>query len=91
MPKGSSKFTEPLTVIKKVGQKTYLLSDGRKWNTSKLASFPKGALISTGKPNDTTFGELMVPEIVHHNAPEPGPRWSQRTRNSPRWLTGFGR
>lgn len=68
VPKGSSRFTEPLTVIKKVGQKTYLLSDGQKWNASKLVSFPKGALISTGKDHDTTFDGLMVPENVHHNA-----------------------
>lgn len=91
VPKGPSRFTEPLTAIKKVGPNPYLLSVGRKWNASKLAFIPKGALTSTGIDNDTTFDELMVPDNVHHNAPEPGPRRSQRTRNSPQWLTGFVR
>lgn len=91
VPKGSSRFTAPLTVIKKVGPNNYLLSDGRKWNASKLASFPKRALISTGIDHDTTFDGLMVPENAQHYVPEPGPRQGQRTRNPPRWLTGFVR
>ncbi len=89
--KGSSRFTEPLTVIKRVGPNTYLLSDGRKWNASKLAFFPKEALACTATDNETTIDGFMVPDDANHNAPEPGPRQSQRTRNSPRWLTGFVR
>ena len=88
--KGSSRFTKPLSVIKKVGPNTYLLSDGRKWNASKLAFFPKGAL-TPDSDSDCTFDGLMVPENTHHNAPESGPRRSQRTRNAPNWLTGFVR
>lgn len=41
--KGSCKFTEPLTVIPRVGPSTDLLSDRQKWNASKLAHFPKAS------------------------------------------------
>lgn len=45
--------TKPLTVVRKVGQNTYLLSDGCKWNVSKLTHFPKQALTDTEQNNDT--------------------------------------
>lgn len=60
VPKGSARFTEPLIVIKKVGPNTHLPSDSRKWNTSKLNFFPKGALTCTDGDNDTTFDGFMV-------------------------------
>lgn len=89
--KGTSRFTEPLTVVKRVGPSTYLLSDGRKWNASKLARFPKESLASTSEDNETVFDGLIVHDDVLHNAPEPGPRRNPRVRNPPRWLTGFVR
>ncbi|XP_057698600.1 uncharacterized protein K02A2.6-like [Corythoichthys intestinalis] len=87
--KGSSKFTEPLTVMRKVGQNTYLLSDGRKWNVSKLAHFPKQAVNVATENHDAVFDSLALPE--NPNVPDPVPRRSQRSRNTPRWLTGFVR
>lgn len=81
--KGSSRFTEPLTVVKKVGPSTYLLSDGRKWNASKLAHFPKQALACKSEDNNNMLDGLMVPENVVHNEPEQGPRRNLRVRNPP--------
>lgn len=40
VPKGHRKFTDPLTVHKKLGVGTYVLSDGKTWNASKLTAFP---------------------------------------------------
>ena len=81
--KGSSRFTEPRTVVKKVGPSTYLLSDGRKSNASKLAHFPKQALACTSKDNEIVLDGLMVPENVVPNPPEPGPTRNIRVRNPP--------
>lgn len=88
--KGSSKYTEPLTVVKKVGPSTYLLSDGRKWNASKLAHFSKEALVCISENSETTLDGLTVTENVHV-AQEPGPRRTPRVRNPPQWLTDFER
>ncbi len=38
--KGHRKFTDPLKVNKKLGVGTYVLSDGKTWNASKLTAFP---------------------------------------------------
>ncbi len=89
--KGSPKFTEPLTVIKKVGPSTYLLSDSRKWNASKLPRFLKEALACTRKDNETVFNGLTVPKNMIHNEQEPDLKWGLRVRNPPRWLTDFVR
>lgn len=89
--KGSSKFTEPLKVVERVGPSTYLLSDGRKWNASKLAHFPKEALVCTREDNEIAndvMDELTVPEHVQE-AQEPGPRRNFRVRNPPPWLADF--
>lgn len=88
--KGSSRFTEHLTVVNKVGLSTYLLSDCWKWNASNLAR-SKEALAGTSKDNGTVLDGLTVPENMHLNAQEPGPRWGVRVRNPPRWLTDFVR
>ncbi|CAL9701835.1 unnamed protein product [Knipowitschia caucasica] len=90
VPKGSSKYTEPRTVMRKVGQNTYLLSDGRKWNASKLAHFPKQVLTSIEhEQNNNVLDSFAMPE--NQNLPNPSLRRSQRSRNPPRWLTGFVR
>lgn len=92
--KGSCRFIGPLTVIKKVGSSTYLLSDGRKWNASKLAPFPKKAMSYMDKDRGTVLDGLTLPENIHYenercHAPEPDTRRGLRNRKPPQWLTGF--
>ena len=105
--KGLSRFTAPLTIVKKVGLNTYLLSDGRKWNASKLTRFPRDAMASNSDDNDNmldkdvldenVLDELLVPENILGanaalNAREPaGPRRNLRARNQPRWLADYVR
>ncbi|MEQ2186705.1 hypothetical protein GOODEAATRI_031414 [Goodea atripinnis] len=89
IPKGSSRFTEPRTVMKKVGQNTYTLNDGRKWNASKLAHFPKQDLTDSDENNDTVFDTFVLSGNISESTA--ALRRSQRSRNAPRWLTGFVR
>ncbi|XDV12346.1 hypothetical protein PO909_001044 [Leuciscus waleckii] len=37
VPKGHCKFSDPVEIEKQVGPNTYLLEDGRKWHSSRLA------------------------------------------------------
>lgn len=67
IPKGSSKFTERLKVTKEVGAKTYMLSDGRKWNTPKLPLFSKDALTQNDSDSEVNFDKIEVLGNVHLN------------------------
>lgn len=89
MSKRDHPDSETLTVVKKVGPSTYLLSDGWKWNASKLAHFRKEVLTCISKDSEIVLDGLIMPENESHNAPETGPRRGLRDRNPPRWLTGF--
>lgn len=40
VPKAHSRFTTPVTVTKKVGPNSFLLSDGKTWNASRLSHVP---------------------------------------------------
>src|SRR4029434_2883931 len=40
VPKGHRKFSDPLTISKKIGEGTYRLSNGNTWNASHLTGFP---------------------------------------------------
>ena len=87
--KGSSRFTEPRTVVKKVGQNTFTLSDGRKWNASKLAPFPTQALLGSEQTKDTVFDTVTLAENT--NEATDILRRSRRARNTPRWLSSYVR
>ncbi|KAA0721201.1 hypothetical protein E1301_Tti019607 [Triplophysa tibetana] len=50
VPKGHRKFTDPLTVHKQLGVGTYVLSDEKTWNASKLTAF----LCKTTAPVENT-------------------------------------
>lgn len=40
---GHRKFTDPLTVAKRQGMGTYILSNGKTWNATHLTAFPCGS------------------------------------------------
>lgn len=81
--KGSSRFTELLTVVREVGLSMYLLSDGQKWNASTLTRFPREALACTSKDNESVLDGFTVSENMLHYAQEPGTRRTLRNRNPP--------
>ena len=41
--KGHRRYTDPLTISEKVGDSTYILSNGKTWNASHLTAFPDTA------------------------------------------------
>ncbi|KAJ8373726.1 hypothetical protein SKAU_G00043060 [Synaphobranchus kaupii] len=43
VPKGHQRFSAPLTIREKVGDSTYILSNGKTWNASHLTVFPDTA------------------------------------------------
>lgn len=60
--KGHRRYTDPLTVTEKVGDSTYILSDGKTWNASHLTAFPDSAA--------TTDQETVEPEVDYPPRPK---------------------
>ncbi len=54
--KGTSPYSEPKTVVEVIGDWTYRLSDGQRWNARKMKRFPAAAM--------TTFAETSSPTSV---------------------------
>lgn len=51
--KGTPKFTPPLSIQRQIGPSTFVLSDNKKWNASRLTRCPAGPGPPTVKPADT--------------------------------------
>nr|XP_055041695.1 uncharacterized protein K02A2.6-like [Misgurnus anguillicaudatus] len=79
VPKAGRKFTVPLSVEKKLGSSTYVLSDGRKWNAAHLSLVPENTqpTIEDAQVNPGT--ENVVPEPVR----------GTRARQPPVWLKDY--
>ena len=75
VPKGHRKFSDPLTISKKLGEGTYRLSNGNTWNASHLPDFPT----TTHTP---THEDTNPPD----ETPEPRPL---RDTRQPTWLKDF--
>lgn len=72
--KGASKFSPPLNIEQQIGKSTFVLSDKKKWNISKLTRF-------TGPV--TTQYENVQPQVTFN------PRRSSRERRTPGWLKEY--
>lgn len=72
--KGTSKFTAPLRIQKQIGPGTFVLSDNRKWNASRLTHYSAGLGFPAVEPA--------------HTAPVTCKR-SNRVTNPPSWLKDF--
>lgn len=77
VPKGHRKFSDPFTISAKVGESTYKLSNGNKWNASHLTSFP-----------DTTPTPRPADEDTDSANHSPEPRPMQKIRQ-PTWLKDY--
>lgn len=75
--KGEQKFTKPRTVVRKKSPYTYLLDDGRIWNTSHLSVLPE----MTTMDNDT---EQTEPERETKVDSRP-----ERCRQPPNWAKDY--
>nr|XP_055067930.1 uncharacterized protein K02A2.6-like [Misgurnus anguillicaudatus] len=84
--KGSSKYTAPCLVKKRVGPNTVLLEDGKKWNASRLTGVPNEVLLSLG---ETPEGKISVQHHAHVNEQQTSPRRSVRVPKQPVWLKDF--
>lgn len=84
--KGELKFSKPRTVVRKKGLDTYLLDDGRTWNSSHLSVLPD---LSTNEDSDramdcTDTGNDQMADSDTDSQPRP-----VRIRNAPSWTKDF--
>ena len=77
MKKGEQKFTKPRTVVRKKSPYTYLLDDGRIWNTSHLSVLPEMNTMD----NDT---EQTEPQRETNVGSRP-----ERFRQPPTWAKDY--
>ncbi|XP_039602201.1 uncharacterized protein K02A2.6-like [Polypterus senegalus] len=75
VPKGHQKFSNPVTINKKLGAHTYILSDGKTWNASHLVAFPDCASTPAQK-------EVNPPELPQSPRPK-------RSTHPPNWLKDY--
>lgn len=74
--KGDRKFTHPKAVVRKKGEDSYLLDDGKVWNASRLAEIPKSS------------GSVTPTEVQHGTTTSPLDR-SVRVRQKPVWTKDY--
>ncbi len=74
--KGVSKFSPPLNIEQQIGKSTFVLSDKKRWNASKLTHF-------TG-PVATQNEDLQLQVTFN-------PRRSSRVCRSPVWLKEYSK
>lgn len=84
--KGELKFSKPKTVVTKKGPDTYLLDDGRTWNSSHLSVLPN---LSTDADSDramdcTDTGTDQIADSDSDSQSRP-----VRIRNAPSWTKDF--
>lgn len=72
VPKAHPRFTPPLTVEKRIGRNSFLLSDGKIWNASHLAHFPSGTKQDCNTPRQSSIG--TTPSLK-----------TQRVKYKPKW------
>ena len=98
--KGDPKFGKPTKIMKKTGQSTYILQDGRKWNAIHLSLFPDSAAPGDiTQPVPPTPANKVAPADSSLPVPLPGPTVRaqpqprdnaqgrpQRVRKKPVWL-----
>ena len=90
VPKAHSRYTKPLVIRKQVGPSTFLLSDGKKWHSSRLARYhaPASPETLTRSAPDAVSDNYTVPEpdlpdaMNSHTTPA-------RVRRPPSWLEDF--
>uniref|UniRef100_A0A673N0J4 protein-tyrosine-phosphatase n=1 Tax=Sinocyclocheilus rhinocerous TaxID=307959 RepID=A0A673N0J4_9TELE len=76
VPKGHSKFTQPVEIKEQVGPSTYRLADGRLWHSSHLSLVPL-----VGKPNsDQPAADVSEANVL--NTDQGLERYSVRQRGS---------
>ena len=94
VPKGSSKYSDPLTVIARIRPYTYLLSNGQTWNISRLAKCNINEAINTEPHIDIDFPvqqpigphQQPLPNRIVANNHRPG-----RVRRQPAYLQDYVR
>lgn len=84
--KGSTRYTAPCLVRRRVGPNTFLLEDGKKWNASRLTGVPNEELISLGK---MTEGKPNVQPQAQGDVKEQSPRRSARVPKQQAWMKDF--
>ena len=104
VPKAHSRYTKPLVIRKQVGPGTFLLSDGRKWHSSRLARYhapasPETLTCSTPDAvcDNYTVPEPDLPDAVSDNYTVPesdlpdamNSHTPARVRRPPSWLEDF--
>lgn len=72
--KGTSKFTPPLPIQRQIGPSTFVLSDNKRWNASRLTRYPAGP---------------GLPAVEKSHTAPVTPRRGARTATAPAWLMGF--
>ncbi|KAJ8336764.1 hypothetical protein SKAU_G00379840 [Synaphobranchus kaupii] len=68
VPKGHQRFSAPLTIREKVGDSTYILSNGKTWNASHLTVFPDTATTD----EDTVESQVDRSPRPRRNSCQPG-------------------
>lgn len=84
--KGSTRYTAPCLVRRRVGPNTFLLEYGKKWNASRLTGVPNEVFISLGK---TTEEKPNVQPQAQGDVKEQSPRRSARVLKQPAWMKDF--
>ncbi len=75
--KGTSKFSDPMQIIRRRGKYSYELSDGRTWDVSHLA------------PLHTDFRSAEQPSSASTSESVDRPTEGQRVRRKPMWLKDY--
>ncbi|PIK55339.1 hypothetical protein BSL78_07763 [Apostichopus japonicus] len=90
IPKGKSSYSDPLQITKKVGQSTYILSDGKTWNVERLVPYMGG-----WAPNQGRNEEWLLP-VAGQVEPCERPRGREairerpiRNRRPPTWVRDY--
>lgn len=83
VPKGHSKFTQPVEIEKQVGPSTYRLADGRLWHSSHLSLVPEVL-----KPtSDLSAADVSVTNVL--NTEQSTERRSVRQHKPPFWMKDY--
>lgn len=80
--KGEARFTDPLSVQQQIGPSTFILSDGKRWNSARLSLCPerKETSVQEEIPERGCTMEENVALSLHRGA---------RQRRSPVWTQDY--
>ena len=93
VPKGYSKYSEPMQIIRKLSERTFQTEDGKNWNVSRLCKCVQPVASYSGPEESTVDSDNATNDQASNdnvNVPvNVQPRRSQRARKPPAWLADY--